>query len=84
MGHRHTDFPALQPAFAGLRLGGGDGAVGGTSIRQVTAWSGDRCEAALQVGAVWIALLVIAWFIWVRPGAGEGRQEMPSVLSLDD
>jgi len=33
---------------------------------------------------VWIALLVIAWFIWVRPGAGEGRQEMPPVLSLDD
>ncbi|BCG27465.1 amino acid permease [Pseudomonas tohonis] len=43
-----------------------------------------KTQAALLVGAVWIALLVIAWFIWVRPGAGEGRQEMPSVLSLDD
>jgi histidine transporter len=33
-------------------------------------------QAALIVGAVWIALLVLAYWLWVKPAAGQAVRVM--------
>jgi len=41
-------------------------------------------QAALWVGMVWIALLVIAYWLWVRPRNMEGRVSAVPAAGLDD
>lgn len=39
-------------------------------------------QAALMVGAVWIVLLIIAYWLWVKPAAGQtAKVDYDPVLS---